>query len=41
MGMLWAQQIRRGKKTLEQVPRLLRESVRELLRNASEDLMME
>ena len=31
MAMLWAQQIMLGKKTFEQVPRLLREQVKELL----------
>lgn len=31
MAMLWAQQIMLGKKTYEQVPRLLREQVKELL----------
>ena len=31
MAMLWAQQIMLGKKTCEQVPRLLREQVKELL----------
>lgn len=31
MAMLWAQQIMLGKKTFEQVPRLLREKVREIL----------
>ena len=31
MAMLWAQQIMLGKKTFNQVPRLLKEQVRELL----------
>lgn len=31
MAMLWAQQIMLGKKTFEQVPRLLRDKVREIL----------
>lgn len=31
MAMLWAQQIMLGKKTYAQVPRLLREQVKELL----------
>lgn len=31
MAMLWAQQIMLGKKTFAQVPRLLKEKVRELL----------
>lgn len=31
MAMLWAQQIMLGKKTYEQVPRLLREQVKEIL----------
>lgn len=31
MAMLWAQQIMLGKKTFAQVPRLLREKVREIL----------
>ena len=31
MAMIWAQQIMLGKKTYAQVPRLLREKVRELL----------
>lgn len=31
MAMLWAQQIMLGKKTYAQVPRLLREKVREIL----------
>lgn len=31
MAMLWAQQIMLGKKSYEQVPRLLRDKVKELL----------
>ena len=31
MAMIWAQQIMLGKKTFAQVPRLLREKVREIL----------
>ena len=31
MAMLWAQQILLGKKTFAQVPRLLKEKVREIL----------
>ena len=31
MAMLWAQQIMLGKKTFSQVPRLLKEKVREIL----------
>ena len=31
MAMLWAQQIMLGKKTFEQVPRLLKEQVKEIL----------
>lgn len=31
MAMLWAQQIMLGKKTFAQVPRLLKEAVREIL----------
>lgn len=31
MAMIWAQQIMLGKKTYAQVPRLLREKVREIL----------
>lgn len=31
MAMLWAQQIMLGKKTYEQVPRLLKEKVKEIL----------
>ena len=31
MAMLWAQQIMLGKKTFDQVPRLLKDKVREIL----------
>ena len=31
MAMLWAQQIMLGKKTFDQVPKLLKETVRELM----------
>ena len=31
MALLWAQQIMLGKKTFDQVPRLLKEQVREIL----------
>jgi len=31
MAMLWAQQIMLGKKTFKQVPRLLKEQVKEIL----------
>ena len=31
MAMLWAQQIMLGKKTFKQVPRLLKEAVKEIL----------
>lgn len=31
MAMLWAQQIMLGKKTFDQVPRLLKDKVKELL----------
>lgn len=31
MAMLWAQQIMLGKRTYEQVPRLLKEKVKEIL----------
>jgi len=34
MAMLWANQIMLGKKTFAQVPRLLKEKVRELLVDA-------
>ena len=34
MAMLWAQQIMMGKKTFAQVPKLLKEQVRELLEDS-------
>lgn len=42
MAMLWAQQIMLGKKTFAQVPRLLKEKVREVLIDSGcEDLVTE
>ncbi len=42
MAMLWAQQIMLGKKTYAQVPRLLKEKVREVLIDSGcEDLVTE
>ena len=42
MAMLWAQQIMLGKRTYEQVPKLLKEKVRELLVDSGcEDLITE
>lgn len=42
MAMLWAQQIMLGKKTYEQVPRLLKEQVKEILIDSGcEDLVKE
>ena len=42
MAMLWAQQIMLGKKTFNQVPRLLKESVKEILIDSGcEDLVVE
>lgn len=42
MAMLWAQQIMLGKKTFDQVPRLLKEQVREILIDSGcEDLITE
>ena len=42
MAMLWAQQIMLGKKTYAQVPRLLKESVKEILIDSGcEDLVVE
>ena len=42
MAMLWAQQIMLGKKTFEQVPRLLKDKVREILIDSGcEDLITE
>lgn len=37
MAMLWAQQIMLGKKNYEQVPRLLKEQVREILIDSGYD----
>lgn len=42
MAMLWAQQIILGKKTYAQVPRLLKEKVKEILIDSGcEDLVVE
>lgn len=42
MAMLWAQQIMLGKKTYAQIPRLLKEKVREVLIDSGcEDLVTE
>lgn len=42
MAMLWAQQIILGKKTYNQVPRLLKEKVKEILIDSGcEDLIVE
>lgn len=42
MAMLWATQIMLGKKTFAQVPRLLKEKVREILIDSGcEDLIIE
>lgn len=42
MAMIWAQQIILGKKTFAQVPRLLKEKVREVLIDSGcEDLVTE
>ena len=42
MAMLWAQQIILGKKTFTQVPRLLKEQVKEILIDSGcEDLITE
>lgn len=42
MAMLWAQQIILGKKTFAQVPRLLKDQVREILIDSGcEDLIIE
>ena len=42
MAMLWAQQIILGKKTFAQVPKLLKEQVREILIDSGmEDLIIE
>ena len=42
MAMLWAQQIILGKKTFKQVPKLLKEQVREILIDSGcEDLIID
>ena len=42
MAMLWAQQIMMGKKTYAQVPRLLKEQVKEILIDSGmEELIVE
>ena len=42
MAMLWAQQIMLGKKTYAQVPKLLKEQVKEILIDSGcEDLVVE
>ena len=42
MAMIWAQQIMLGKKTYKQVPRLLKDKVREVLIDSGcEDLVTE
>ena len=42
IAMLWAQQIMLGKKTYSQVPRLLKEKVKEILTDSDcEDLIVE
>lgn len=42
MAMLWAQSIMLGKKTYDQVPRLLKEKVAEILRDSDmEELITE
>ena len=42
MAMIWAQQIMLGKKTYAQVPRLLKEKVKEILIDSGcEDLVVE
>ena len=42
MSMLWAQQIMLGKKTFDEVPRLLKEQVKEILIDSGcEDLVTE
>ena len=42
MAMLWAQQIMLGKKTYAQVPRLLKDTVKEvLIDSGAEDLVTE
>ena len=41
MAMLWAQQIMYGKKTFAQVPRLLKEQVREILIDSGMENLVE
>lgn len=42
MAMIWAQQIMLGKKTFAQVPRLLKENVKEILIDSGcDDLIVE
>lgn len=42
MAMIWAQQIMLGKKTYAQVPRLLKEKVKEILTDSGcDDLIVE
>ena len=41
MAMLWAQQIMLGKKTFRQVPRLLKEQVREILIDSGMEELIE
>lgn len=42
MAMIWAQQIMLGKKTYAQVPRLLREKVKEILIDSGcDDILVE
>lgn len=41
MAMLWAQQIMQGKKTYAQVPRLLKEQVKEILIDSGYEELVE
>ena len=41
MAMLWAQQIMLGKKTYEQVPRLLKEKVKDILADSGMEELVE
>ena len=41
MAMLWAQQIMLGKKTYDQVPRLLKEQVKEILTDSGMEELAE
>jgi len=41
MAMLWAQQIMLGNKTYEQVPRLLKEKVKEILADSGMEELVE